>query len=83
MAEFNNKSRPRIKKDKDKKRENYESAYALYKGQELSLNAFKSGVFPIEATQGKGLKMLTPKQFLQRLSIALTQVKAVKLNLQM
>ena len=27
-------------------------------------------------TSGKGLKMLTPKQFLQRLPIALAQVKA-------
>ena len=28
------------------------------------------------ATKGKGLKILTPKQMLQRLPIALTQVKA-------
>ena len=56
MAEFNNKSRSRIKKSKDKKRDNYESAYALYKGQEWSLNAFKSEVFPIEATQEKDWK---------------------------
>ena len=30
----------------------------------------------IKATEGKGLKTLTPKQMLQRLPIALTQVKA-------
>ena len=29
-----------------------------------------------KATKGKGLKILTPKQMLQRLSIALAQVKA-------
>ena len=28
-----------------------------------------------KATKGKGLKILTPKQMLQRLSIALAQVK--------
>ena len=60
-AEFNNKSRP---------------AYVLYEGQELTLNAFKTGIFPIKATQGKGLKIFTPKQMLQRLPIALAQVKA-------
>ena len=37
---------------------------------------FKSGIFPLKPTQGKGLKRLTPKQILQRLSIALAQVKA-------
>ena len=36
----------------------------------------KREIFPIKATQGKGVKMLTPKQMLQRLPIALAQVKA-------
>ena len=31
----------------------------IYKGRELTLNAFKSGIFPIRATRGKGLKILT------------------------
>ena len=31
-----------------------------------------------KATKGKRLKILTPKQMLQRLPVALTQVKAVK-----
>ena len=34
-----------------------------------------SGIFPVKSTQGKGLKILTPKQMLQRLSIVLAQVK--------
>ena len=34
--------------------------------------------FQIKATQEEGLKVLTPKQKLQRLSIALAQVKAEK-----
>ena len=49
---------------------------ALFEGQELILNASKSGILSIKETQGKGLKILTPKQMLQRLLIALAQVKA-------
>ena len=48
-------------------------------------NSFKSGIFPIKETQGKGrpsdlarqLKRLTLKQMLQRLPIALAQLEAV------
>ena len=60
---------------KIKKQNTYGSAYALYKGRESILNAFKSGIFPIKETQGKQLKILTPKQMLQRLPIALVQIK--------
>ena len=50
----------------------------------MTLNAFRSGLFPIKEKQGKRrpsdlatqLKILTPKQILQRLPIALAQVKA-------
>ena len=42
----------------------------------LILNAFRSRIFPIRETQGKGSKILTPKQMLHRLPIALAQVKA-------
>ena len=72
---MNDKSRPRTKEGEDKKRDSYESAYALYEGWELTLNAFKSGIFPIKATQGEGLKMLAPKQMLWRLPEALAQVQ--------
>ena len=57
----------------------------------MVLNAFRSRIFPLQPTQGLGnsgisgrvanvsdrshLKMLTPKQILQRLSIALAQAK--------
>ena len=64
------------KKVKVKKRDNYESAHALYEGRELTPNVFKTGIFPIKATQGKGVKILTLKQMLQILPIALAQVKA-------
>ena len=59
-----------------KKRNTYESVNALYENRELTLNAFKSEIFPIKAIKGKGLKILTLKQMLQRLPIALAEVKA-------
>ena len=67
-----------------RERDTYESPFVLYEGWELSLNAFRSGIFPITSTKGKGqplnlatlLKILTPKQILQTLPIALAQVKA-------
>ena len=43
-------------------------------GRELT--AFKSGTLPLKVSHGKGLKILTPKQMLQRLPMALAQVKA-------
>ena len=49
-----------------------ERTYALYEGQLLTLNAFKSGIFLIKAIQGKERKMLTPKQMLQKLLISCT-----------
>ena len=59
-----------------KERNTFKSVNALYEDRELTLNAFKSKLFPIKSTQGRGLKILTPKQMLQRLPIALAQVKA-------
>ena len=71
MNKSNNKYRPKTKESKDKKRNTYESVNALYEGWELTLNAFKSGIFPTKEKQGKWLKILTPKQMFQRLLIAL------------
>ena len=53
----------------------------LYKGRKI-VNKFFDDYFSMiseaiqEATNGTGLKILTPKQMLQRLPIALAQVKA-------
>ena len=57
--------------------------YPLFEGRERVLDAFESKIFPIK-TKGSGyldfkpsnLKILTPKQMLQRLQIALAQIKA-------
>ena len=48
----------------------------LCDGRELVINAFKSGLFPLKSTTETGLKILTIKQLLQRLPIALAEVKA-------
>ena len=54
VIKFNNKSRPKTKEGKDKKRITFDSVSALYEGCELTLDAFRSGIFPIKETQGKG-----------------------------
>ena len=76
IVNFSNKSKPRSKRDKDKKQNTYDSINALYEGQELILNAYKSGIFLIKETNGKELKIITPRQMLQKIPIALAQVKA-------
>ena len=76
IVEFNEKSRPRKKKIWEKKGNTFESVNPLYEGSQLTINAFKSRIFPIKLTQERGLKMLTPKQMLQKLPISLSQVKA-------
>ena len=79
MKKFNDKSRLKTKEGRDKKRNAFDIVNALYEGRELTLNAFRNGIVPIkekQGKQGKGLKILTHKQMLQRLPIALAQVKA-------
>ena len=74
--DFYDRSRPTTAEGKNK-RNSYEHAYALYEGTKLIINDFRSGSFKfLIKKQGKGLKILTPKQKLQRLAIALAQVKA-------
>ena len=68
IIEFNDKSRSKTKEGKYKKEK-------LMKVRIL-FNAFKSRIFPIKATQREGIKLLTSKLMLQRLPIALSQVKA-------
>ena len=54
----------------------FSTAKNIYKGRELVINAFKSRLFQLKLTTGTGLKILTPKQMLQRSPVALAQVKA-------
>ena len=57
--------------------------YNFFEGREKVLDAFESKIFSIKSKGAEilnpnhsKLKVLTPKQMLQRLPIALTQVKA-------
>ena len=77
ILNFYNKTRPKNKDDKKNKKKNViNSTQNLYHGRELVINAFKSGLFSLKSTRRTGLKVLTPKQMLQRLPIALAQLKA-------
>ena len=66
----------KIKMIKKKQKNILNSAQNIYYGSELVINAFKSGLLPLKSTTGTGLKVLTPKKMLQRLPIALAEVKA-------
>ena len=57
--------------------------FSFFEAREMVLNGFKSKIFSIKSkgsgllnTDRSKLKILTPKQMLQRLPIALAQVKA-------
>ena len=82
IVKFDNKSKQKTREGKAKKRNilivysHSDSVNALYEGRESTLNAFESGIIPVKVTKGEGLKILSPKHMLQRLKIALVQVKA-------
>ena len=58
MIEFNNQSRSRSKEDKNKKWNTFNSVSVLYEGRELTLNAFRSGIFPIKEKKRKRIKII-------------------------
>ena len=53
MIKFNSKSRPKAKEDEDKKQHIFNGVNAFYKGQKLTFNAFRSGMFPIKEKKKK------------------------------
>ena len=81
------KSTPRDIEKRKLKRDTIEIIHALCEDRDMILNDFKSGTFPLQATEGLGSlsmsyrvaevsEILSPKKILHRLSIALAQVKA-------
>ena len=48
LEELNDKSRTRTKEGKNENKNTFESVNTLYEGGELSLNTFKSEIFPIK-----------------------------------
>ena len=90
MISKENQKKP--KKNNVFKKDVLESASVIFDGRENVFNGFKSGTFSIAPVEGIGrpemldhvaevsnrshLKILSPKQILQRLPIALTKLKA-------
>ena len=80
---FNDKARPKATWHKEMEEDVLNNVNNLYEAREMVLNGFKSKIFLAEST-GTGLfntnnsklKILAPKQMLQRLPLALAQVKA-------
>ena len=77
IREFKSKIRPQNSESKKVNEDVLNSAIELLKGREMVFRAFESEIFlnTEELKKGTGLKVLTPKQMLQRLPIALAQIK--------
>ena len=79
---MDSKKKNKTAKSKEKTKKDVPiNLYALLEGREKTFDAFESKLFPIKI-EGTGfsdhssLKILTPKQMLQKLPIVLPQVKA-------
>ena len=83
IKNFSEKTRPKNNKKKQEKEIVSNNLYKLYRVREMVLNGFKSKIF-LKKFTGTGilktgnfkLEILTSRQMLQRLPIALAQVKA-------
>ena len=74
IDKFNYFTRPKVKR---KKAPTYKNVNKILKKRQKVLTAFESKIFPIRnPTQWKGIKILTLKQMLQRLAVALAEVKS-------
>ena len=83
IKNFNDKTRQQALKEKQMKEVTLNTLNNFYDAREMVLNGFKSKIFLTKSagtglfnTDNSKLKILTPKQMLQRLPIALAQVKA-------
>ena len=83
ILNFRKNTKPRSQEKKQEKEIVLKNLYNFFEGREKILDAFESKIF-LTKSKGAGilnpdhskLKILTPKQMLQRLPIALAQVKA-------
>ena len=83
IMNFREKTKPRSQEKKQDKEIVLENLYNFFEGREKILDAFESKIFSTKSKVAgflnldrSKLKILTPKQMLQRLPIALAQVKA-------
>ena len=73
---FKESTRLKVLEKKEQKVLTFNNTIRLFEGKQKVLNSFESKIFPIEKqAQGKGLKLLTLKQMLQRLSMAFAEIK--------
>ena len=77
------KQNQEVKKKKTRKKIVPQNLYNFFEGREKVLDVFESKIFSIKSKRSgilnpdhSKLKILAPKQMLQRLQITLTQVKA-------
>ena len=63
MIQFNNKTKPKKKLDKEKKWNVFDRLGAIYEGGQFTHNTFRSGIFPIKVTKGKGSKYVSFASF--------------------
>ena len=74
------KTRPKNYKKKQEKETASDNLYKFFSARKMVLDGFKSKMFSIKSKRSallnSKLKILTPKQIVQRLPIALAQVKA-------
>ena len=85
IMNFTKKTKPQNPEKKQEKKDILKNLYELFEGRERVLDGFESKILPIKI-EGTGcsdkisnhsnLKILTPKQMLQRLPITLAQLKA-------
>ena len=78
IDKLKSKTKPHSLESKKAEEDVLNSAMTLLKGREMVFKALESGIFlkTEELKKGEGFKVLTPKQMLQRLPIALAQIKA-------
>ena len=83
IKKFVYKTKPKSDKKKQEKEDTINNFYIFFKAREMVLNGFKSKIFLTKSKDSgilysdqSKLKILTFKQMLQRLPIALAQVKA-------
>ena len=83
ILNFRKNTKPRSQEKKQEKEIVLKNLYNFFEGREKTLDAFESKIF-LTKSKGAGIlntdhfkpKVLTPKEMLQRLPIALAQVKA-------
>ena len=79
IKNFSDKTRPKSPEKKQEKEIASENLYKFFSAREMVLNGFESKIFSIKSKcsgiVNTKLKILTPKQMLQTLQIALAQVK--------